>query len=803
MSTFLQDLRFAWHTLRRTPAFPLAAILTLAIGIGATTAIFSTVNAVLLKPLPYPGARDLYSLRTTVTDGRVTSGLLSPVEVIRLNDPSLSIVHVAGLQPIDATLLRNDGTPLKTVAYAVSEGFFDLFGLPMTLGGFPKQPPAPNTPPTVVISYRMWQDLYGGDPAVAGKPIRFAEIQTTVTGVAPRNFDTPHGANFWIQTPLDPQGVNHNYEGFMRVKPGVRIERIRSELDGAMAGIFRDLPEDARARVYIVRPLVESVVGELGPILVVVLSATGVLLLLACVNVTNLLLARGAARAREIAVRVAIGAGRGRIVRQLLTESLVLAGAGALVGVFAAYAFVRLLLRMGASRLPRLDSLSFDGPVLMFALVTLVVSGVLVGFAPALRLAATDVNTLMNEGARSSSGGRGTARWLRALTVAEIALAVALVGGAGWLVRSFKNLSTTDPGFSSSGRLMFSISLQGPNFRDQAAVYAGFSQLLERIRSLSGIVSAASTFNFPLSGDKASQNNLRVHLQGDPMDTAHLYGAGQRPVSPRFFATMGIKQLAGRDFDDHDRQSTTPVAIVNRTFVNRYLSGRDPLATQFNAGYPVIDPRLWTIIGVVEDVRQQSLSEAPEPAYYTANGQGMPRRQTVIVHAAGGDSASLRSAIRDEVRKLDPQVPVDFERVSDSVNSTLNRQQLGMTLMLVFAAAAITLAAVGIYGVIAYGAAQRRKDVAIRLALGATQRNVFCLVLKQGGALSLAGAAIGLALAYFSGRIVSSSLYQVRASDPMILGVATLVVVSIALLATVIPAYRCARLDPGRVLRPE
>jgi ABC-type antimicrobial peptide transport system permease subunit len=265
---------------------------------------------------------------------------------------------------------------------------------------------------------------------------------------------------------------------------------------------------------------------------------------------------------------------------------------------------------------------------------------------------------------------------------------------------------------------------------------------------------------------------------------------------------MGIHQLAGRDFNDHDRQGTTSVAIVNRTFVNRYLSGRDPLATQFTSGYPVIDSRLITIIGVVEDVRQQSLSEAPEPAYYTPNGQGMPRRQTIIVHTSA-DSAFLRSAIRDEVRKLDPQVPVDFERVSDSVNSTINRQQLGMTLMLVFAAAAIALAAVGIYGVIAYGAAQRRKDVAIRLALGATQRTVFCLVLKQGGVLSFAGAAIGVVLAYFGGRIVSSSLYQVRASDPVILGVATLVVLSIALFATVIPAYRSARMDPGRVLRPE
>ena len=801
MRILLQDLRFAWQTLRRTPAFPLAAILTLAIGIGATTAIFSTVNAVLLKPLPYPEAHDLYSLRTTLTDGRVTSGLLSPVEIVRLNDPSLSIAMVAGLQPNDVTLLRNDGTPLKTVAYAVSEGFFDVFGLPMTLGGFSKGPPPPNTPPKVVISYRMWQDLFGGDSAVVDKPIRFAEITTTVAAVAPRNFDTPHGANFWFQVPMDPRGVNHNFEGFMRVKPGANIERVRSEIEGVMRGIERDIPDDARSRVYIVRSLVESIVGDLGPILVVVLSATGVLLLLACVNVTNLLLARGASRAREIAVRVAIGAGRGRIVRQLLTESMLLASAGGILGILAAYTFVRLLLQIGASRLPRLDTLTFDGPVLMFALVTLFVSGLLVGFAPALRLAATDISTLMNEGTRSSSGSRGTGRWLSGLTVAEIALAVALVGGAGWLVRSFNNLITTDPGFAADGRLVFSMSLQGPNFRDQAAVRNAYSQLLARLRLLNGVVSAASGLDFPLKG--GNDNSLRVHMQGEPMDNSHTFSVRQRPVGPGFFSAMGIRLISGRDFDDRDQQGAPLVAIVNRTFAQRYLSAKDPLVTQFTAGYPEIDPKtVWSIVGIVDDVRQQSLSTPAQPAYYTSNGQGMPRRQTIVIHAKD-DSEALRTGIREEVRKVDPQIPLDFERVSDIVGSTLTRQQLGMTLMLVFAAAAIALAAVGIYGVISYSAMQRKKEVAIRLALGATQQEVFWLVLKHGGTLTVVGAAIGLLMAYLAGRFASGALYEVSAADPIILGVATVAVVGIALLATLLPAYRSSRLDPSHVLRPE
>lgn len=797
-----RDLRFAFRTLRRAPAFALAAIGTLAIGIAATTAIFSTVNAALLKPLPYPNAGDLYSLRTALTDGRVTTGNLAPVEIVRLNDPSLSIVRAAGLIGNDATLLQNDGTPVKTRAYAVSEGFFELFGLPMTLGGFASAPPANNAPPAIVVSYRLWQDMFDGDPDVIGKPVRFAEVTAIVSGVAPRDFDTPPRANFWFQVPLDPRGVNHSFEGFMRLEPGTTIERARSEMASVMASVGRDFPESGgTARVYVVRSIVESIVGELGPILIVVLSATGVLLVLACVNVTNLLLARGATRAREMAVRVALGAGRGRIVRQLLTESILLSTVGAVVGVFGAWVFVRLLLTLGASRLPRLDAVPFDGRVLLFALAALVASGVLVGFAPALRLAATNVNTLMNEGGRSGSAGRATAHWLNAMTIAEVALAVTLVAGTGWLVRSFDNLRTTDPGFASDGRLLFDATAMGPRFPDNAAVVNAFNGLLGQLRSLPGVASAGSTFNFPLRA--GPENALLVHFEGDP-DATRTFNTRQRIVSPGFFATMGVTLIAGRDFNVDDRPGSPAVVIVNQSFARRYVGDRDPLTVRFTAGYPNINPNVvWQIVGVVGDIRQRSLGVAPEPAYYTSTGQGAPRRQAVVVHAPGGDSAALRSTIRDEARKLDPQMAVDIERASDIVDAGLSRQRLGMTLMLGFGIAAVALAAVGIYGVIAYGTAQRRHELAIRLALGATSSDVFRLTLKQGRTLAIIGATIGLVVAYVSGRLVASWLYEVRASDPVILGAATMLVSGIALLATMIPAYRAARLDPARVLRPE
>ena len=380
--------------------------------------------------------------------------MLSNGEMSRLNAPELSIVRAAGMQPTDLTLLHEDGTPQHVRVYGVTEGFFELFGLPMTLGGFthdhfvPPAPPPPNAPPGPGVPPRRRHLV----SRLAG-PVSTATRRSSASRSGSpkwrrrspasrrKDFDTPHGGDFWFAQRLGPDDINHFFDGFMRLKPGVTLERANAEMASVMAGLARDFPASDFNRAYVTKPLVASVVGDLGPILLIVMSATGLLLLLACVNVTNLLLARGAARAREMAVRVSLGAGRGRIVRQLLTESALLSTARARCSASAlAYAGVRALLALGASKLPRLDAVTFDGRVLLFALVALVVSGLLVGFAPALRLASTDVRTLMNESSRSASGGRATARWLSAMTVVEIALAIVLVAGAGWLVRGFAGL---------------------------------------------------------------------------------------------------------------------------------------------------------------------------------------------------------------------------------------------------------------------------------------------------------------------------------------------------------------------------
>ena len=535
MGTFLQDLRFSLRSLRRAPAFPLAAIATLALGIGATTAIFTTLNAVLLKPLPYPNADDLYSVRTTLTDGRVTTGLVAGSEIFRLNDPNLSIERAAAAQGFDFTFLPEGGAPQNTKIYFVTVGWFELFGLPMTKGGFtadqfavlaPPPQPAPGAqagpppqppPPAVVISHRVWRDVFNSDEQIVGKPIRFAEVQTVIAGVAHRDFDTPHAANFWFANRLNANDVNHGNEGFMRIKHGADIERVKGEMAAVIAGVARDFPGSALNRAYVTKSLVESIVGDLGPILIIVMSATGLLLLLACVNVTNLLLARGAARAREMAVRVSLGAGSGRIVRQLLTESMVLATAGSILGIARGVRRVRALMTLGAAKLPRLDAVTFDGSVLLFALATLLVSGLLVGVLPALRLARTDVRTLLNESSRSTSSGRGTGRWLSAMTVAEIALAIMLVAGAGWLVRGFASLKNTDLGFSSDKRVIFDVTFQGPRYPNPQAVHTARTDLMNGVRSLQGVTDVGTAAAFPLKGTLEGSLLLQFHGEGFDM----------------------------------------------------------------------------------------------------------------------------------------------------------------------------------------------------------------------------------------------------------------------------------------------
>jgi putative ABC transport system permease protein len=654
-----------------------------------------------------------------------------------------------------------------------------------------------------VVSHRVWRETFGSDPNIVGSTVRFAEFSATVAAVAARDLDVPKGTEFWLNGRVQSQSVAHSFESYLRAAPGTRPETLRADLASVMTGLARDFPGPETNRVFVERSLVGSMVGELGPTLVVVLCATALLLLLACANVTNLCLARAAGRTREMAVRVALGASRGRIVRQLLTESATLAIGGAVAGLFLAYAGVRLLLFLGASRLPRLETVPFDTSVLLFALGALLVSGVLVGLAPAMHLASTEIRALTNEAGRTASGSRRTYRWLGAMIVAEVALAVTLVAGVGWLVRSFSNLQNTDPGFRSSGRLAFDVVLPFSRYRQAGQALAWTHELYDRLRGMGGVVGVGATSSLPLRADRDATPLVQIHGEsGEP--TRIPVVSRMRMVSAGFFEAMGITMVTGRAFTNDDRQNTAPVAIVNQTFVRRFLGSRDPLSMQVSYGFPTVDPRTRSaVVGVVSDVKYASLSADPEPAIYVVDAQRLMNRQTVVVATSLADPSGLVPPIRAEVKRMDPQLAVEFESVPTLVASTISRQELGMDLMMLFGVVALVLAAVGIYGVLAYASAQRRGEVATRMALGASPADIFWMMLGQGRALAAGGAILGLAGAYATGRMASSWLYEVSASDPLILTSALASVLVIALVATAIPARRASRIDPASALRSE
>lgn len=806
-----QDLRYTARSLRRSPGFTTVAVLTLATGIGATTALFSTVNATLLRPLPYLHPEQLVNVRSRLTTGQITSGLLSPLNIGILNDPQLPVERAAGLsaQPQDGTLVGDDGGPVHIALTGVTEGFFEVLGLPLAVGrGFTHEdhvPSGANAPTAAIVSYRLWSTMFGRDPSIVGRSLRIVELPAGahIVGVASPEMDLPHGTDLWTAARVDPRGFGHGFDVILRARPGTSIDGLRQRADVLLTELSRTSPTDV-ARVFVMRPLATAIAGDLGPMLLIVLGATALLLLLACVNVMNLLLARGAVLTRELAIRAALGAARGVLVRQMLTEALVLAAAGTIVGVGIAYAGVRLLLVLGASTLPRLEEVPFDLNVLVFAVAVLMFSAFVMGFAPAWHLARVDVRTLLNESGRTATPGPGRSRAMSALIVAEIALAIVLTAGSGWLVQSFARLGAVDPGYTPEGRLVMTVRPgRAFDFRKIDEVSAWSDALLQHIREVPGVALAGSAATFPLQPNR--DGTVIVGVQGDAWDPNHPTNAHVRNVSVGFFEAMGIRLVAGRLFTDGDRRDARPVAIVNQAFVRRFLGTRDPLSSSFAFGLPAPDPKtMRDIVGVVEDIPYEALGEPPGPVFYIVQAQLFPLvRQTVVVTARAPDPRVLEAGLRAALRSFDPLLMVNFTTAPEILAATLNRQRLGMTLMLIFGVLALVLAAIGIYGVIAYGSAQRSGEIATRIALGASAGRVFRLVMGSGQTVALAGVVCGLAGAYAGGRLVANRVYAMRAADPLVLLTAGVIVAVVALVATMIPALRACRIDPIRALRSE
>jgi predicted permease len=805
-----RDVRYAVRSLSRAPAFTVAAVSTLALGIGATTAIFSVANAALLRPLPYPHSEDLLTVRTKFTDGRVTSGLVGPLEIFRLKplsqsqDSALPIVNAALSLRQDLTLLMHDGTPRALAASGVDNGFFPLFGVPLTLGGgFTPEHFQKNGPTGAVISTRLWHNAFSGDPGIVGKTLTLATGNMLILGVAPSDMDVPRGTDVWFNLELDPQSTDHSFDGYLRVRPRTSPEVLSNRLAAVAVGLGREYPGPERNRAFVIQPFVDAVVGDLRPVLIIVFSATALLFILACVNVANLLLARASRRSREVAIRAAVGASRVRIATQLLTESVVLATTGTLAGLAVAYVAVRALLRYGASQLPRLEAVPFDTPVLLFAIAMLVVCALGVGLAPVLQLAGTGIEQSLRERGRSVRGTRSTHRALRMMIVAEVAVAVTIVAGTGLLVRSFLNLQRNDPGFLSRGRLTFDVLLPFQKYRGPGVQSAWQQALFTRLRNIRGVIAVAASSDFPLRPDNGGSRPL---IQLDGWTDAHEHEVAlQHVVSPAFFDAMGMRLERGRSFTEDDRPATAPAAIVNESFARKYIGDRDPLAASISYGFPRVNPATKSaIVGVVNDVKYGSLWSSADPAFYLVDNQvGSSFRLHVVVATNFSDPRVVIPVVRAEVQRMDPQLAFTVEPVTQVVAATLTRQKLGTTLMLLFGTVALLLAAIGIYGIIAYSSAERHGEVATRIALGATRASIFGLLASQGLVVAAAGAALGVGIANAAGRLASSWLYEVRPSDPWILGSALAVVVGVTVVATLIPVGRAARIDPAPLLRLE
>ena len=791
--------------LAQEPWFTLATVGTLALGIAATTALFTTVNAALLRPLPFPQPQDIYAVTTRITDGRYTSGLAAPAELGGLQEASDRVLHASGAHSVDLTLLTDAG-PIKGTGYGVWRDFFDLFGVPMTLGrAFSRDEHVAGAPYAMVLSHHLWRRVFGADPDIVGTSLRFPDFSVMVVGVAGPGFDVPRGADFWLNFPGRPDDISHILHGYVRLRPESTVADLEAPMTQVMEDLAVKFPDQNRNRVFVLTPLLDAVVGDLRPILLIVFAATALLLALACLNVANLMTARATVRSREIAIRSALGASRWRIARASLLESLLLAAGGGLLGVIGAYIGLRVLLATGASRLARLDDVAFDPAVLLFAFATTLAAGLIVAVVPGLRHADSNVAMLMNEGGRGSTGSSRTRRLLAALVAVEIAVGMALVAGTGRMVQSYANLRAVDAGFTQADHLIVDVLLPG-GYRNPERHAAWFADVALRVRGL-GATAVAAASSLPLRTEW--DTTTFVDLVNDPTTDPHQRPNGRRRiVSPNFFDVMGARMVAGRAFTDRDRQDAPAVAIVNEAFVRRFFAGRDPLRERVTIpGFRMRreDGRIHhedvAVVGVVADMKYAGLHVPVEQTVYLSQAQFAPMRQSLVVSTAGERPGTLASQVVSALHAVDPQVAVSFDSTSQVLDASLSRQRLGMILMVLFGLAALGLIVVGVLGVTGFVVAQRTGEMAVRAALGATRPRLLWEVFSHGARLVAIGMMAGIALTWWTGRLLSAYVYEVGAADPLVIGFTVVTVLMSALGAIWLPARRAAAVEPSQVLR--
>jgi predicted permease len=812
MDTLRQDIRQSFRRLGKQPGFTAVVLLTLALGIGANTAIFSVVNTVLLRPLPYREPSRLVTIQHHYPSLQLDAPVSAPG--FRTYHDDTRIFDAVSVETSWSANLTGVGEPVRLRGGRVSGDYFRTLGVPAALGrALLPEDDAPGHEREVVISDGLWKRLFGADRGIVGRTISLNGEGYTVVGVMPPSFRDfwSRDVEIWRPLALTPDNfVADNYTNewlnlTARLKPGVTVDQAVRDMRAFAEKLKRDNPGSFPDKWTLkVTSLDEIATGDIRPALLVLLGAVGFVLLIACANVANLLLARAAGRTKEVAIRSALGAERWHIIRQLLTESVVLSLIGGAVGLLLAYWSVRALVAVNPGNVPRVQEMGIDANVLLFTLIISLGTGLLFGVMPALQISRTDLQTTLREGGRGSSDRSGH-RVRRVLVVAEVALALTLLVGAGLLVRSSARLSGVDPGFDPNDVVTFSLSLPEIKYPTDTAINAFWDELFPAIAQVRGVRSVGSTSVMPFGGGW-STGSFNVEGYQPPPDANGPWG-DIRIISPGFLETLKVPVLAGHVFTEQEARNPRPVAVVDEEFVRRfYKSPADAIGKRIWRGSPTPNDstRFITIVGVVGHTKHEGLAADPRVQLYFPYQQfGGVSRMDIAVRTTG-DPTRYVSAIRAAVNSVDKDEPIaNVRTLDDLVLSSMGQRRLSMTLLGVFAGIALLLASVGIYGVMAYSVVQRTREMGLRMALGAKQSDVLALVLRQGMTLVLSGVAIGVVCALAITRVMASQLYSVRPTDPVTFVSVAVLLASIALVATLVPAWRATMVDPTVALREE
>lgn len=804
METFLQDIRYGFWLLFRQPGFTVVALLTLTLGIGATTGIFSILNAVLLQPLPYSRSDRLVMVWESLPKKGVSQSIVSAPNFKDWVEQNQSFESMAAYSNRSYILSGTDESE-KVLGVAATASLFPLLGINPNYGSvFLPQDENPGRNQVVILSYGLWRRRFGSDTGVLGSAITINNVKHTVVGIMPPDFEfpvQPEKAELWVPLFLDlgqADRRSHNYHVVARMKPNVTLEQARADMNIIARRLEQQYPDSNTGWGVNIITLQDHIVGKIRLSLLVMFGAVCLVLLIACANIANLLLARSTVRQKEVAIRAVLGASRPRLIRQMLTESLLLSLFGSGLGLAFAYWGVKLLVAVGPENILRVRVISIDWRVLGFTLLVALVTGVIFGLAPALQATKANLNEWLKEGSGRATANPIRSRMRNLLVVFEVAMALMLLIGSGLMIKSFIRLQRVEPGFNPENILTAEISLPGSKYRELHEIATFYQQTLNRIAGLPGVQSASVTQALPLSGNN---NNLTVVIKGSSFPNGQYPSADYRSVGPDYFRTMGIQTLSGREFSDKDVADTPLVAIVSETMAKRFFPGENPIGKRLFMGDGI---QVWReIIGVVRDVKHFGLDRESTAEMYVPYLQRPWPNMTLTLRCAN-DPMSLSAAVRNQIRQVDKEQAASNIRTMEQVlSNSVSQRRFNLLMLSAFAAVAIALAVIGIYGVISFSVMQRTHEIGVRMALGARQIDILKLVLGEGLTLAVIGMVIGIIGGVAFSRIMSTLLYGVSPTDLSVFVSVSLALVGIALAACYFPAQRAISIEPIVAIRSE